>query len=88
VISINERPRVQVRLNAANVRSGPGEEYSVITVALKDTLLPVIATDRARGWYNVDLGDQTYGWIGSSTVDEIESLDSVPVAATIPAPPQ
>lgn len=85
-ISEGERPRVRVRLNAANVRAGPGEAYAVTGQVARDTLLPVIATDAGRGWYNVELGDGQRAWIGSSTVEVVDSLGDVPVAATIPAP--
>lgn len=82
-----ERPRVRVLLNAANVRAGPGEAYAVIATATRDQVLAVIATDAARGWYNVELTDGGRGWIGSRVVEELDELDNVPVAATIPAPP-
>lgn len=84
------RPQVRVQLNAANVRAGPGEAYAVVGQVVRDTLLPVIATDAGRGWYNVELPDGGRGWIGSSIVEAVDSsgtaLDDVPVAATIPAP--
>lgn len=81
-----DAPQVRVQLNATNVRAGPGEQYAVIGSVVKDTLLPVLGTDAARNWYNVELDDGERGWIGSLVVEELDSLDSVPVAATIPAP--
>jgi serine/threonine protein kinase len=84
--SEGERPRVRVLLNAANVRAGPGTTYDIVGQVPRDTLLPVIATNESREWYNVELGDGERGWIGSTTVEAEGSLNNVPVAATIPAP--
>lgn len=61
-------------------------DFPAVAVAGRDDILPIIATDRSRGWYLVDLGQDVYGGIGSTTVEEITPLDDVPVAATIPAP--
>ncbi|WP_171016748.1 LysM peptidoglycan-binding domain-containing protein [Pseudalkalibacillus caeni] len=58
---------VIVKVDVANVRTGPGKGYNVITQLVKGAKLRVIGT---RGdWYRVVLYDGTEAWIGSAVVN-------------------
>ena len=47
--------------NAANIRSGPGVEYSVIGTYRNGTTVTLLG-EYGRGWYRVQVG-QTIGWL-------------------------
>lgn len=78
--SNGDLPKVRVQTNSANIRSGPSLDYGSIGVVSRDTLLPVLMINAERSWYYVELENGERGWIGSLVVEEIESLDDVPVA--------
>lgn len=83
-------PAAELARDAANLRSGPGVEYSTVGVVRRGTVLGVIA------WaYDVD-GDRwllVYApgggrvWISGAVVTENESATRVPRAATVPPRP-
>lgn len=53
---------VSTRWKRLNVRTGPGEQYKVITQLSKGTSVTVLKQDSKTGWYNVQLADGTVGW--------------------------
>jgi uncharacterized protein YgiM (DUF1202 family) len=80
-------PKVRVSASSANLRSGPGTEFVVVGTANVGDVMTVLATDSGADWFNVVLGTGETGWISTSVVEAIDSLNSVSVALTIPAPP-
>ncbi|HEX6387227.1 MAG TPA: protein kinase, partial [Anaerolineae bacterium] len=74
----------------ANLRRGPGNNYSVEAVLSEDTRVRVIARTSNQQWYNVALLDEPItGWLWQGAVEPVGgvNLGSVEVAQTIPAPP-
>lgn len=74
----------------ANLRRGPGNNYSVEAVLLEGTRVRVIARTSNQQWYNVALLDEPItGWLWQGAVEVVGEVnpDSVEVAQTIPAPP-
>lgn len=58
---------VQVTIESLNVRSGPGEEYGVVSLLYKDDVVEV--TDKQGDWYYIRLPDNNYGWVMSQYTD-------------------
>jgi hypothetical protein len=59
-------PEVKIRyvqVSQANVRSGPGTQFSVIRVVRKGTMVRVIGISADGGWAKIMLGDGTIGYI-------------------------
>jgi uncharacterized protein YgiM (DUF1202 family) len=59
-------PEVKIRyvqVSQANVRSGPGTQFSVIRVVRKGAMVRVIGISADGGWAKVMLGDGTIGYI-------------------------
>lgn len=82
-------PRVRIVTSSANIRSGPGMVYAVVGRAAQGDVLEVIGRDERSTWYNVLLPEDERGWVAADVVEAIDegTLASIPVAATIPAPP-
>jgi spore germination protein YaaH len=57
---------VVVNVARANIRSGPGTNYEIITQMVKNARLPALA--HWQNWYKVRLFDGTEGWISSGIV--------------------
>jgi len=53
-----------VNVNSANIRSGPGTNYSIVTRMVRNAKLPVIGS--SSGWYKVRLHNGREAWISSS----------------------
>ncbi len=65
---------------SANIRSGAGDEFSVLITANKGDVLTVIGE---RGeWFNVRLKDGKEGWINSRAVKRQEYVPEKPMAST------
>lgn len=59
-----------VNVNSANIRSGPGTNYSIVTSMVRNAKLPVIGS--SRGWYKVQLHNGREAWI-SGTVSTLNA---------------
>lgn len=53
-----------VNVNLANVRSGPGTNFSVVTTMVRNAKLPVIGS--SGGWYKVRLHNGKEAWISGN----------------------
>ncbi len=83
-------PQMRVAIASVNIRSGPGSNYDIVTVAFEDDTSPIIAETSSGSWYNIDLGEDERGWVSSTVVELIIDPtcdEDIPVASTIPAPP-
>ncbi len=78
-------PQVRVIYSSANVRNGPGSNYESIGTLTQNDAVKVIATNNDQSWYNIELKDGTLGWISASAVEEIQGMEIVTIAKTIPA---
>lgn len=56
-----------VNVSAVNVRSGPGNGYSIKKVASYKTKVKLL--NKSGGWYNVKLSSGTTGWIYKKYID-------------------
>lgn len=63
VLQIPQYTEAVVSVEGANVRSGPGENYSVVTRFSKGTRLPVVMV--SNGWHGVILHNDKLAWISA-----------------------
>lgn len=70
-----------------NVRSGPGTNYPVVAQMPAGQPVDILARNAAGSWWQVLLGNGNEGWVAASVVDVTGPVDSVEVAANIPAAP-
>lgn len=83
------QPSVRVIVSSANLRRGPGTIYPVAGAIFGDEEALVLATNSDGTWYNVELADGSRAWLAASVTEPLDAVavNSVPVAATIPAAP-
>ncbi len=81
-------PSVEVRIinSSINVRNGPGINYAVITVLFAGDIVRVLAKTSNGSWYNIELEDESRGWISATVAEpvDLDLIENVEVAATIP----
>src|SRR5262245_17051394 len=68
----------KVRLTGASrnvLRSGPGQQFSIVGVYPKDAAFPVIA--KRAGWYGVRVSETETGWADSSLCKEFDDLSDL-----------
>lgn len=70
-------PQVRVLYNSINVRSGPGIEYASIAYLYLNDLATVLDTNADSSWYLVQLDDNSEGWVGSTVVELMGSVNLV-----------
>lgn len=80
---------ITVSVASANIRSGPGTNYSLVATAVRNAPLTVIAQNGVAGdrWYLVVYGSNQRGWISDQVVSLGVSVNQIPTAATIPPTP-
>ena len=83
-------PQLRVTLSSVNVRSGPGTNYPPITTLLKDAVVVAAAKTQDGSWFLIDLPGGVKGWISNTVTTPVVEADmvKVPIAVTIPSPPQ
>ncbi|MDX2160898.1 MAG: CARDB domain-containing protein [bacterium] len=81
-------PRASVRGANANVRSGDGTEFLILTsLGQGQSVVIVGISARGTGWYQVRLPDGRLGWMAPSVVDVSGNLNTVPSVQPPPPPP-
>ena len=83
-------PQVEIILSSASLRQGPGTIYPILRFLFQGDVVAVLAKDNLEGeWFNVILDDGTRGWLASSVsrLRDENSLNLIPIAATIPPRP-
>ncbi|HRF95079.1 MAG TPA: SH3 domain-containing protein, partial [Aggregatilineales bacterium] len=79
--------RVTISSASANLRTGPGTNYSVVGAALNGVSFDVVARTSDSTWYLVQYTTSTRAWVSASVVTVSVPNTSITIAATIPAPP-
>ena len=79
-------PLAEIVVDAANVRSGPGTVYPVLTRFLRGTELEIKGRNREGTWLAVALPDNRQGWIALSIVETVVDVDSLPEIESPPTP--
>jgi uncharacterized protein YgiM (DUF1202 family) len=84
--SLDNTPRATANLNA-NVRSGDSTLYPVVAILrVGETARIVGISTTGSGWYLVELGDGTRGWISPSTVTVAGDLRTLQRVSPPPVP--
>lgn len=80
----------QVNANSYNLRSGPGTVYSIIGILKQGDVVTVLGQNANGSWYNIQLADETTGWVSSLAGELIgvETAVSIPTVLTIPPTPR
>ena len=68
-----------VNTGAANVRSGPGIGYGIVTVVGHGQYVTLLARNGISSWVKVQLTNNTVGWINSPLLNANSSINSLPV---------
>ena len=67
-----------VNTGTANVRSGPGLEYTVVDTAGLHSTVSLIGRNSANSWLKVQLANGTQGWIHASLLDINVAIGTLP----------
>jgi SH3-like domain-containing protein len=81
-------PQVTVNVESANLRSGPGTNYSIVGAAFQGEQLEVAASTSDRAWYLVTHPNPGSVWIAASVTTLNVANVTLSIAATIPPTPQ
>lgn len=73
--------------SAINVRGGPGTVYPVVGQLQPGQPVDILGRNGDQTWWQVLLSNGNEGWVAASVVDVSGPLDTVAVAANIPAAP-
>jgi len=75
---------VEVVVNQAHAYNGPGRQFAPVGAADAGTQLTVEERSADGQWLHVCCFAGRPGWLPLQSVRPLTSLDSVPVAATVP----
>jgi len=78
---------VIVQADKVNVRKGPGTAYPVVGQVVKSTRLDIVSKNPQSDWWQVCCFQGQQVWIVARLVEAQGPVQSVQVAANIPAPP-
>jgi len=68
-----------VNTGAANVRSGPGVGYGIVTVTTQGQYVSLLARNSISSWAKVQLTNGTVGWINASLLNANVAINTLPV---------
>lgn len=68
-----------VNTGAANVRSGPGIGYGIVTVVNQGQYVSLLARNSISSWAKVQLTNGTVGWVNASLLDANVAINTLPV---------
>ena len=87
--NIVQTPTAEIVTGALNVRSGPGLEYSIVTVVNQGNVVNLLGRNADSTWAYVQTASATLGWVNASSnyinpSVAISSLDEVTTATATP----
>jgi uncharacterized protein YgiM (DUF1202 family) len=68
-----------VNTGAANLRSGPGIGYSIVTVVTQGQNVSLLARNNVSSWAKVQLTNGLVGWINASLLDANVAINTLPI---------
>mgnify|MGYP002624978580 CR=1 FL=1 len=68
-----------INTGAANLRSGPGIGYGIVTVVTQGQYVSLLARNNISSWAKVQLTSGTVGWINASLLTPNVSINTLPV---------
>lgn len=76
-----------VNTGAANVRTGPGYGYPIITIAYQGYTFTLLGRTADSAWAKVQMVDGTQGWVNFGALDTNVLASSLPITDTPVTPP-
>ena len=76
-----------VNTGAVNVRSGPGYNYPILTIAYQGYTVNLLGRTGDSAWAKVQMVDGTQGWINFGALDTTVPANSLPVTEAPVTPP-
>lgn len=73
-----------VRVDVANVRSGPGTIYPVVGQLQQNQACPIAGRNADNSWWNLECGNGVSGWISDTVVRTVADPDRLPVLIVPP----
>lgn len=70
-----------------NVRAGPSTSHPIINALQTGSTAAILAKNSTGDWWQIDLGNNTSGWIYAPLVETTGNVTAVAVAAAIPTLP-
>lgn len=67
--------------NIANVRTGPGQKFALVTSVKAGSSVVVLGVNDTKDWYNVRLDDGSEGWLSSALIT-VANPATVPLMTT------
>jgi hypothetical protein len=80
------KPEVVVTNPRVNVRSGPGATFDVLGQVLQGQRLEIVGRDQDAQWWQICCFQGQTGWLADEVVRAEGPLDTVALAADLPAP--
>ncbi|HML22227.1 MAG TPA: Ig-like domain-containing protein [Aggregatilinea sp.] len=77
--------RVRINVDGLPVYSGPGTNYTRMTILSAGQVFPLIARDTSAQWWQIAIAG-TYGWVQAANTTLTGSCTSIPVGAIPPTP--
>ena len=68
-----------VNTGSANVRSGPGIGYGIVTVVTQGQYVSLLARNNISSWAKVQLTNGTVGWINASLLNANVAINTLPI---------
>lgn len=68
-----------VNTGAANIRSGPGIGYGIVTVVTQGQYVSLLARNSISSWAKVQLTNGSVGWINASLLNANVAINTLPV---------
>lgn len=82
------QPLATVRNASINLRSGPGTEYTALTVLQQGQSCTIVGRNGENNWWQITCPDNSQGWVLGQLVDVTGDTSPVPVVVVAPpAPP-
>jgi uncharacterized protein YgiM (DUF1202 family) len=81
--------QLRVTINSAYVRSGPGQNYPVITAVAGGSTIEVLGYASNGNWFHIQLADGRLGWIGDTVTEPAGDwmLEDMREIVSVPPPP-
>ncbi len=77
--------QVRINVDGLPVYSGPGTNYTRMTILSTGQVFPIIARDTLAQWWQIGIAG-TYGWVQASNTTLMGSCATIPVGAIPPTP--
>ena len=68
-----------VNTGAANIRSGPGIGYGIVTVVTQGQYVSLLARNSISSWAKIQLTNGTVGWVNASLLNANVAINTLPV---------